>query len=99
MSRCPLSISPSMGPNVIPSDTRRQAAGPLLQAAIHRRAPSLERALEFLGVLAPKKTSEFHLQRCERRGFISGERLARRGERRPYAERRCCDDLIRKING
>ena len=88
-----------MGPNVIHSHTRRQASGPLLQAAIHRRAPSLERALELLGVLALKKTSEFGLQCCERRCLIGGKRLARGGERRPYAQRRCCGDLIGKING
>ena len=94
-----MSISPSTGPDVIPSDTRRQAVAPSLQAAIHRRACFLERALELLGVLALKKTSEFRLQRCERCGFISGERLTRGGERRPYAQRRCCGDLIGKING
>src|SRR6516162_1182004 len=99
MSRCPLSISPSMGPNVIPSDTRCQAAGPLLQAAIHRGAPSLERALELLGVLALKKTSEFALQRCERRGLIGSERLARGGERRPYTQRRRPGDLVSEIDG
>jgi hypothetical protein len=74
-----------MGPNVIPSDTRGQAAGSLLQAAIDRRTPFLERALELLGILTLAKTSEFGLQRRERRGLIGGERLARGGERRPYA--------------
>ena len=50
-----------MGPDVIPRVTRRQAAGPLLQAAINWSAPFLERPLELLGVLALKKTSEFRL--------------------------------------
>src|SRR5215472_12987122 len=99
MSRCPLSISPSIGANVIPSDTRRQAACPLLQAAVDRRAPFLERPLELLGVLALKKTSEFRLQRRERRGLIGGERLARGGERCPYAQRCHRSDLAREIDG
>src|SRR6516165_8171875 len=101
MSRCPLSISPSMGPNVTPSDTRRQAVGQSipLQAAIDRGAPFLYRALELSGVVALKKTSEFPLQRRERRGFVGGERLARGGERRPYAQRRRCGDLVREIDG
>src|SRR6516165_2940503 len=99
MSRCPLSISPSIGTNVIPSDTRRQAAGPLLQAAINWSASFLERPLELPGVLALKKTSEFRLQRRERRGFIDGERLARGGERCPYAQRRRRSDLAREIDG
>src|SRR6516165_2319150 len=101
MSRCPLSISPSMGPNVTPSDTRRQAVGQSipLQAAIDRGAPFLYRALELSGVVALKKTSEFPLQRRERRGFIGGERLARGGERRPYAQRRGGCDLVGEIEG
>src|ERR1700736_2227771 len=70
-----------------------------LQAAIDRGAPFLERALELLGVLAMKKTSKFGLQRRERRGFISGEGLARGGERRPYRQRRRRGDLVRKIDG
>ena len=59
----------------------------------------LDCALELLGVVALKKTSEFGLQRRERRGFIGGEGLARGGERRPYAQRRRRGDLVRKIDG
>src|SRR5246127_3801324 len=70
-----------------------------LQATIDRGAPFLERALELLGVLALKKTSKFRLQRRKRRGFIGGEGLARGAERRPYAQRRRCGDLVRKIDG
>src|SRR5215469_4907016 len=99
MSRCPLSISPSIGSNDIPSDTRRQATSPLLQAAIDRRAPFLKRPLKLLSVLTLTKTSEFGLQRCERRGLIGGERLARGGERRPYAQRRRRGDLVSEVDG
>ena len=92
-----MSIWPSIGTNVIPSGTRRQADAPL-KAAIDRRAPFLKRALELLGILALKKTSELGLQCCERRGFIGGERLTRGGKRRPYAQRCRCSDLVCEIN-
>src|SRR6185437_14087239 len=93
MSRCPLSISPSMIQNLIPSVTRGQAAGPALEPAIGGGAAFLERALKLLRVLAFEHARKLRRQRRERRRFIGGERLARGGERRSDAERRRGGDL------